>query len=91
MEIEAFIADSCERIGLPRPTEVIATPVPMFFGVPHSREMPRILRKSDGGKNRQTHAILTFDREVQGPMLIGAGRYRGYGFCRPLRDVEDEA
>jgi len=90
-EIEAFIADGCERIGLPRPIDVIATPVPMFLGVPHTREMPRIVRKSDGGKNRQTHAILTFDREVLGPLLIGAGRYRGYGFCRPLRGEETES
>jgi CRISPR-associated protein Csb2 len=89
-EIEAFIADGCERIGLPRPSDVIVTPVPMFLGAPHAREMPRIVRKSDGGKNRQTHAILTFDRDVQGPVLIGAGRYRGYGLCRPLRGEEGE-
>jgi CRISPR-associated protein Csb2 len=69
---------------------VIVTPVPMFLGAPHAREMPRIVRKSDGGKNRQTHAILTFDRDVQGPVLIGAGRYRGYGLCRPLRGEEGE-
>ena len=83
-EMEKFIADGCERIGLPRPIDVIVTPVPMFIGVPHARDVPRIVRKLDGGKNRQSHAILTFDLEIQGPVLVGAGRYRGYGLCRPL-------
>lgn len=30
------------------------------------------------------HAVLLFEREVRGPVLIGAGRFRGYGLCRPL-------
>jgi len=30
------------------------------------------------------HAILVFDEPARGPVLIGAGRYRGYGMCRPL-------
>jgi CRISPR-associated protein Csb2 len=82
-EIEQIIADACERIGLPRPADVIPTPVSMFLGAPASREMPRIERKR-GGKIRQTHAVITFDEPVVGPVLLGAGRYRGYGLCRPL-------
>ena len=31
------------------------------------------------------HAILIFSEPVVGPVLLGAGRYRGYGLCRPLR------
>jgi CRISPR-associated protein Csb2 len=83
-ELERSVADSCERIGLPRPVDVMATPVSMFVAVPPAREMPRIVRKS-GGKIRQAHVALTFLEPVVGPVVIGAGRYRGYGFCRPLR------
>jgi CRISPR-associated protein Csb2 len=88
-EAEDLIADGCERIGLPRPKDVIVTAVPMFIGVPHARDMPRVVRKSDGGQNRQTHAIVTFEQNVEGPVIVGAGRYRGYGFCRPLNREEE--
>ena len=32
----------------------------------------------------QVHAWLRFDQPVQGPVMLGAGRYRGYGLCKPL-------
>jgi CRISPR-associated protein Csb2 len=42
------------------------------------------LRRKDGGERRQAHAILVFEERVVGPVVIGAGRYRGYGVCRPV-------
>jgi CRISPR-associated protein Csb2 len=89
-QIERSIADGCERIGLPQPQDVIAAPVSMFIGSPHTRQMPRIQRKTDDGMIRQTHAVITFPCAVHGPVLLGAGRYRGYGLCRPLAVEEDE-
>ena len=83
-EIEAGIAAGCERIGLPRPTDVILSPVSLFVGAPTAGQMPRLKRKTDGGQIRHTHAILSFPEPVIGPILIGAGRYRGYGLCRPM-------
>lgn len=83
-QVEGMIADACERIGLPRPARVVATPAPVVAGARHGREMPRLQRKGNGGTIRHVHAVLVFDRPVQGPIIIGAGRYRGYGFCRPL-------
>ena len=32
----------------------------------------------------QVHVHLTFDRPVSGPVLIGSGRFYGYGFCKPI-------
>jgi CRISPR-associated protein Csb2 len=32
------------------------------------------------------HATLTFEQPVEGPVLLGAGRYFGLGLFRPLRD-----
>ncbi len=84
--VELQIADGCERIGLPRPATVLASPSPMFVGVPHGRNMPRLCRKRDGGSIRHTHAVVLFNESVQGPIILGAGRYRGYGLCRPLEN-----
>lgn len=84
-DLEESVSIACERIGLPRPVKVVATPVSMFVGAPPARDMPRIERKT-GGKIRQSHAVITFGEPVVGPVLLGAGRYRGYGFCRPLSE-----
>ncbi|MFM2004635.1 MAG: hypothetical protein RLZZ09_290 [Pseudomonadota bacterium] len=78
------VKDACERIGLPRPIDVLLHPNSLIRGVPTAREFPYLTRKSDGGRMHHVHAVLSFDRDVQGPILIGAGRFRGYGLCRPL-------
>lgn len=83
-----MIAAACTRIGLSNPREVIVTPVSAHLGVPPAFTFPRWRRK-DGNERRHSHAILVFERAVCGPVLIGAGRFRGYGFCRPL-DAYDE-
>lgn len=82
-EVAEMIGVACQAVGLPRPREVIVTPVSAHLGVPPAFEFPRLKRK-DGSERRHAHAILVFDRPVVGPVLIGAGRYRGYGVCRPM-------
>lgn len=84
-EAEQTIASACERIGLPRPTNIALSPVSVLVGSPHARRFPCLQRKA-GGNRHHTHAILEFDQKVSGPVLIGAGRYRGYGLCRPLAE-----
>lgn len=34
----------------------------------------------------QVHVWLRFAEPVVGPILLGAGRYLGYGLCKPLKD-----
>lgn len=80
-EVERIIADGCERIGLPRP-EVTATRVADFIGAWPATDMPRLQTGSQ--ERRHTHARLHFPEPVVGPVLIGAGRYRGHGLCRPI-------
>ncbi len=82
-QVEDMIASAVERIGLPRPTDVVAKATSPFIGTPHARSFPMMTRKG-GGNLHHTHAIITFEEPVLGPVLLGAGRYRGYGFCRPL-------
>lgn len=80
------IMEQCQRIGLPRPAAVILGQRSMLEGVPPAREFPRLTRRSDQGGNgewQHTHAALIFAEPVPGPIIIGSGRYRGYGLCRP--------
>jgi CRISPR-associated protein Csb2 len=89
VEVETTVRQSCHRIGLPEPADVIFSPVSMFIGVPHARRFPLMQRKA-GGNLHHTHAIITFRESVRGPVLLGAGRYRGYGLCRPFRRGGDD-
>lgn len=82
-EVAGMIATACESIGLPTPCELIVTAVSAHLGVPPAHAFPRLQRK-DGSERRHSHAILVFDCPVRGPILLGAGRYRGYGLCRPM-------
>ncbi|NNM85514.1 MAG: type I-U CRISPR-associated protein Cas5/Cas6 [Phycisphaerales bacterium] len=84
-EGEETIAISCERIALPRPTGVVICSSPAFSGVPHASRFPPLTDKKQKPRYH-SHAVLTFDRPIIGPVLLGAGRYRGYGLCRPLRN-----
>ncbi|MFH0901594.1 MAG: type I-U CRISPR-associated protein Csb2 [Pseudomonadota bacterium] len=84
-DAEEAICLACERSGLPRPTSAVAVPVSPILGVPIARSYPP-LHGHPGRLNRwHTHAIVIFDEDVSGPVLLGSGRYRGYGVCRPLR------
>ena len=78
------VKDACRHIGLPRPAGVVLHPVSRVEGVPHAREFPRLVRKRDSGRQSHAHAVIVFDTPVSGPVLVGAGRFRGYGLCRPM-------
>ena len=81
------VKDACQHIGLPRPNEVLLHAVSRVEGVPHAREFPRLTRKRDHGRRSHTHAVIVFDEPVAGPVLLGAGRFRGYGLCRPVHQL----
>jgi CRISPR-associated protein Csb2 len=85
-ETAAMISVACTRVGLPAPRRVTVTHISSHLGVPPSFDFP-VFRRQDGSVRRHTHASLSFDDPVIGPILIGAGRFNGYGVCRPLRDI----
>jgi CRISPR-associated protein Csb2 len=73
---------ACARQNLPEP-QVELLPVSRFSGVPTTAEFPPLLRK-DGTRRWHVHACLRFPHRVSGPLVLGAGRYRGYGLLRPM-------
>ncbi len=91
-EIEAqnTVATACEYIGLPRPTDIVLTPISLFIGAPAASAFPPLPTKFGRTSHLQTHALLTFAQPVRGPVLLGAGRYRGYGLCRPYTGWQGE-
>lgn len=45
---------------------------------------PLMPSKSSRPAKPQVHVWLRFNWEVSGPMLLGAGRFQGYGLCKPI-------
>ena len=88
-EVSAIIAKSCENIGLPQPSAVHVhyNAFVSGKGVPKAKPKgggfpPMPIR--DGKASRfQIHARIEFSSFVEGPVILGAGRFNGYGFCRP--------
>lgn len=85
-DAEETVAAACEAIGLPRPADVVVTKVSLHLGVPVARDFPPF-RRQGGGRRFHVHVVLRFSERVVGPILLGAGRYRGYGLCRPLTEA----
>lgn len=93
-EIQELVANSCEHAGLPRPNpeRIWIGKHSAIEGAPPARpltgeppwtkwKLPRLL------KTRQlTHAIIDFEEQVPGPVLLGAGRFTGLGLCRRMGD-----
>lgn len=83
------VADCCVRAGLPRPSSVETSRRSSVPGAP-----PALV----GGGGRKgwlpprpgaldgrfvCHAVVTFETDVRGPVLVGAGRYYGMGLFLP--------
>lgn len=87
------IADACEHVGLPRPAEVRTSHRSAIRGAPPSPAFGHLLSSKRRPTRPFTHVLLVFRSpegrpvDVQGPLLIGAGRYRGYGLLRPLEST----
>lgn len=82
-EIAEIVRQSCQRVTDETLEHIIVGPVSAHLGVSAAHTFPRLQRKN-GSDLRHTHATLVFKRPIVGPLFLGAGRYRGYGFCRPL-------
>jgi len=74
-------AELCELINLPKPIETRLGPVSAFYGAPKASEYVPPERFAN---RLRAHVVIRFAKPVEGPVLMGAGRYVGFGLCRPL-------
>jgi len=92
-DIEYGLSLACERIGLPRPERVVAAKHASISGAPSASPSARApdwtgWRLPDRLAGRRlTHAVLEFPEAVQGPVVLGAGRFLGLGLCLPIADA----
>jgi CRISPR-associated protein Csb2 len=68
-------------VGLPDPVDVQVSIQPLLPGA--ARLRPSDLPKQARGR-RFLHVAVTFERQVSGPVLVGAGRYLGVGLFAPV-------
>lgn len=85
-DAEATIATACGHIGLPRPVRVTATPSAPFAGGDKARAFPPYAPGRPPTQRVLIHATIEFEQAVEGPILLGAGRYLGLGLFRPKRE-----
>ncbi len=84
------IARACLFAGLPEPVEVEVDTVAFLGAVPavarrgRHAGFPAFASGGSGQVRLGVHARIRFSEPVAGPVLIGAGRYLGYGLCLPL-------
>jgi CRISPR-associated protein Csb2 len=83
-EAERRIAEACERVGLPRPERVWVTRSAPLAGSQKVQRFPRFPSDTKKPQRLLVHATLRFAEPIAGPVLIGAGRYRGLGLFRPV-------
>lgn len=84
LEAQETIAVACTRIGLPRPRRVEISLAPLLRGSqPASHYGAK--RQTPGRLERaKVHAEIEFEQEVEGPVILGAGRFFGLGLCLPI-------
>ncbi len=69
--------------GYPEPRSIRISASPMLSGVPHARAF-HVRHREKRPPRPLIHATIQFDQPIRGPVVIGSGRYMGFGFCRPV-------
>ena len=84
---ETVVATACVHVGLPEPLAVEVALSPLIVGAKPAKRFPAFSQNGRDGKpvRRQlVHASLTFQHTVEGPLMLGAGRFMGLGLMRPM-------
>lgn len=85
-EAENTIREAIRRIGLPSPAEVEALRSCALMGSAKPAAFPRFPSDKSRTQRVLVHARIIFQEPVQGPLLVGAGRYHGLGLCMPIHE-----
>ena len=80
-----IIAQACRHIGLPDPeaVKVIEHGVSPLQGVPRAQDTQ--LNGTRFSDRPRKHVIIRFSEPVEGPIIIGRGRYLGIGLMQSIK------
>jgi CRISPR-associated protein Csb2 len=96
-EVIAQIKSACVNIGLPEPYSVIPDKQSAIEGVPSAQpsgnapEWMRWRLPVSLASRPLIHAVIQFSAPVEGPVILGAGRFVGLGLCRPIASAQSMA
>lgn len=81
-QAESEVRRACAHVGLPDPLTVVVSRGPLLDGaMPAHRYSPPTI----GGRSKVlVHADMVFAEPVAGPVVLGAGRFRGFGLLAPV-------
>jgi len=80
-ELAVRLTQSLHHAGLPTPEHIDVRPSAPLPGGSHIRQYRRA--KGAVWDSFVVHAVVRFSEDVQGPVLVGRGRYAGMGLFRP--------
>ncbi len=84
LEAQETIAVACTRIGLPRPRRVEISLAPLLRGTQPASHYGANRHRPGRLERAKVHAEIEFDQQVEGPVILGAGRFFGLGLCLPI-------
>lgn len=98
IEEAGILAAACRNIGLPEPQKIEIHKHPAVRAAPSAYPARGRASVPDWSFPRDSalrtrprrHVVLEFAEPVRGPVLLGAGRYSGFGLCLPLDPTEGE-
>lgn len=88
-DLASIVAQACLNVGLPEQAvdglKIECNQFSPIAATPSVRAVSDALAKDSPYRGRpMRHIVLTFARPIRGPLVLGAGRYRGLGLCLPL-------
>ncbi len=87
-DVERILREAFRSAKLPDPLAIRVQSASAIAGAGHALGMPEF---DEGGERMcryQTHVQVLFQNPVIGPVLVGRGRYRGYGLFGPTDDMQ---
>jgi CRISPR-associated protein Csb2 len=85
-DLQRIVREAFISAEFPEPELVEVGPVSMIAGAGHAMSVPPFSEGGEGLCRYQTHVVAHFQDAVRGPMLVGRGRFRGYGLFRPISE-----
>jgi CRISPR-associated protein Csb2 len=89
-EAQRIVREAFARVELPEPQEVDLHYNPWHRAVPKASAFPAVAARPGKPQRYHCHVRARWAAPIQGPVVVGAGRYYGYGLLRPLLDKDTQ-